>query len=309
MSRNSIASNSIRECRFCKRKFRNSTHPKSTRYCSSICFDRARKKTCLQCGEEYCQAYQKSKFCCIGCKADWQRGNKEFSEFVKTKCKTLKPVSREWLIEKYVKERKSTYAIAKLVNRSASTVVGWFHQLKIPLREPWDSVYVRTGWHHSEEMKERMSKLAIATGRVPFDPKVGSYMKGRKGADTPNWKGGITSERQKFYSTEKWKQACKEVWARDKATCQRCGKCKNDDRSVPFDIHHISPFDCEFLQSVVSNLVLLCEKCHYWVHSKSNTKRLFIKPCMVAFQSEKFSEKYSRRISGKSPLIEMELPT
>lgn len=36
-------------------------------------------------------------------------------------------------------------------------------------------------------------------------------------------------------------------------------------------------FRCSFcLRTSIENLILLCEPCHYWVHSKANSKKEFI---------------------------------
>ena len=86
-------------------------------------------------------------------------------------------------------------------------------------------------------------------------------MFGKTGEQSPNWKGGITPERQAFYSSLEWKKVAREIKQRDKI-CQRC-KSKID-----LHIHHIISFEVKELRMELSNLVLLCEKCHFWVHSK-----------------------------------------
>src|SRR5690606_25201612 len=132
------------------------------------------------------------------------------------------------------------------------------------------------GRKHTPETRAKLRAIAIADGRVPYDPAVGSYMKGRRGAATTNWKGGITAARQAFYATPEWKAAVKAVWKRDNATCQRCGKHKSPNRQLAFDIHHIVSFAVVELRAEISNLVLLCEPCHYWVHGNENTNGQFI---------------------------------
>ena len=95
-------------------------------------------------------------------------------------------------------------------------------------------------------------------------------MYGKRGAETPSWKGGVTPERQAFYSSQEWVDAVKAVWKRDKATCQRCGARKDSGRQ--FHIHHIVTFAVKELRGEPSNLVLLCKPCHNWVHSRHNTE-------------------------------------
>jgi hypothetical protein len=209
-------------------------------------------------------------FCDNTCKAEHQR--------------TTKPVSRDWLHQKYVVEGLDCTKIGKLVGRNSKRVYEWLKNLGIPTRpRGLNNRFVKgqanpfKGRKHSPETRARLRAIAKADGRVPFNPAIGSYMKGRKGASHPQWKGGITPERQNFNSTQEWKDAVRAVKARDKHTCQRCGKAKRRCDGEAFDVHHIVPFECKELRAVVSNLVYLCEKCHYWVHGKDNVHKDFIK--------------------------------
>jgi len=95
------------------------------------------------------------------------------------------------------------------------------------------------------------------------------------GEENPHWKGGITPERQAFYTSREWAEACLFVWNRDKATCQRCGKKKiNNDEE--FHIHHIISFSQKELRAEPNNLILLCGDCHRWVHSAKNMNNEFL---------------------------------
>jgi len=98
-------------------------------------------------------------------------------------------------------------------------------------------------------------------------------MFGRNGEDNPNWRGGITPERQSIYQSEDWKSLVSKVWKRDKATCKRCGVHRND---VDMDIHHIIPFYYVDHRLDLDNLILLCKECHHWVHSNQNKDDDFI---------------------------------
>lgn len=93
--------------------------------------------------------------------------------------------------------------------------------------------------------------------------------------NNPNWRGGITPERQEFYSLSIWKNICNDVYKRDDATCQLCGK-KKLSTSI-FHVHHIISFKAKEHRLEKSNLVLLCKKCHNFIHSNKNTKKIFIK--------------------------------
>lgn len=231
---------------------------------------------CYSCGKPLVRKRQtrdvKLHFCDNVCKAEYQR--------------TFKPVTKEWLVEHYIDKRMDTTQIAHIVNRDPKSVWNWLKDFGIPTRPRGGFTSPNCfkkgdpnpfkGKHHTEEVKQRLREIAIADGRVPFDPKIGSYMKGKRGSDTPSWKGGCTPERQAVYSSPEWKQAVIKVWKRDNATCQNCQKHKGQNRNLPFDIHHIKSFSIKECRINPENLVLLCEPCHYWVHSKRNSRKEFI---------------------------------
>ena len=212
-------------------------------------------------------------FCNLSCKAEWQR--------------TQKPVSKEWLHQMYIFEQMDCTQIAHIVHRDPKSVWNWLKDFGIPTRgrgyaspnkfkQGQESKF--KGKKHTKETREIISKTAKSQGRVPYDPAIGSYMKGRKGKDTPNWKGGVTPERQTCCSSKEWSEAVKSVWERDKAICQRCGKDHNKTGNRgTFHVHHIVSFENKSLRCEVSNLVLLCSNCHYFVHSKKNVHHEFLR--------------------------------
>jgi 5-methylcytosine-specific restriction endonuclease McrA len=98
----------------------------------------------------------------------------------------------------------------------------------------------------------------------------------RLGELNPNWRGGVTADRQSFYASQEWKSACSAVWKRDQATCQRCGLVHDTDPGVPFHVHHITSFAVKELRAEASNLLLVCEPCHQWIHSRRNVNREYL---------------------------------
>lgn len=248
---------------------------------------------CHWCGKPLVRQKQAVKvryhFCNRKCKGEYQR--------------TQKPVTEEWLRQKYLVDGLDCVQIAHLVKRDPKSVWNWMKDFGIPTRPRGQAGNGKgNAWHpskgtpnpflgkkhtpetmaklcgrkHTAETKAKLSAIAKADGRVPFDRKVGPNG-GRRGKDHPCWKGGITPERQACYATPEWKRAERAVKKRDNLTCQRCGKVKKRGDGIAFDIHHIVPFECVPLRVVVSNLVYLCEKCHYWVHGKENVNLDFIK--------------------------------
>lgn len=215
--------------------------------------------------------YTPGRWCSLDCKAEAQRRQK--------------PVDRDWLYQKYVVEGLDTTQIAALVQRNSKRVWEWLRDYGIPTRRRGTT---GNGRHTKgkprrltpearEKLSERARAARLADGRKPYLKDGVHHLKGKRGADTPNWKGGITPERQAFYSSPEWKAAVKAVWKRDNATCQRCGKHHNTAANRgTFDIHHIVSFAFKELRCEVSNLALLCEDCHRWVHSNDNTEGVFL---------------------------------
>jgi 5-methylcytosine-specific restriction protein A len=210
-------------------------------------------------------------FCGTKCKGNWQTKQREDLGYTK-----------EWLEHQYLTMGKSANDIASEVGRDPKRVWEWIRNYGIPTRGRGqdDRYQFKTGQEsafkgkkHKPETKElfRIQKLENPTLKGVFGkdhPRFGLRPK--------SWKGGIAAERQSVYGTQEWKSAVRAIWKRDNATCQRCKIHKNDDRSLDFDIHHIVGFENKLLRCEPSNLVLLCEKCHYWVHSKKNQEKLFI---------------------------------
>lgn len=126
------------------------------------------------------------------------------------------------------------------------------------------------GRHQSEEAKHRLSlqRKGVPTGRTGEK----SPMYGRRGDRAPNWKGGLTSEKQLFYSSLEWKHLREEMYERDGGTCQLCNKALG---KTGYHVHHKVSIDVKRLRLDPDNCVLLCEECHTLVHKhKSNNHSL-----------------------------------
>ena len=75
-----------------------------------------------------------------------------------------------------------------------------------------------------------------------------------EGQKNPNWRGGISSKENIFYSSKEWNIIKKKIIKRDSKNCQLCGK-------EGIEVHHIIPRRlCD--DDSLSNLVLLCRSCH-----------------------------------------------
>ena len=232
---------------------------------------------CEFCGKHVCKSQSKGmqhRFCSRACKSEWQR--------------TQKPVDCDWLYQKYIVEGLDCTQIARLVGRNPKRVWEWLRDYGIPTKGRGQNPAVHfkkgqpsafRGHKHTPENREAVRRARLKDGHVPYLKNGVHHLKGKKGAETPNWKGGVTPERQAVYGSPEWKAAVKAVWKRDNATCQRCGLHRSQARKedVDFDIHHIVSFAVAELRCNPDNLVLLCEPCHYWVHSSENVNKEFLK--------------------------------
>ncbi len=213
----------------------------------------------------------KIHFCNISCKAAYQ--------------KLARPVTKEWLRQKYAVEGLTCPQIGLLTSRNPKAVWGWLKDFGIPTRPrgcnvgqlPKDGSQFK-GKHHTPATKESIRQARLRDGHVPYLKNGKHWMAGKPKEEHPNWKGGATPERQSFYSSPEWAECVKAVWKRDDAKCRKCGL---DNRTVlrgmiKFHIHHVDSFAIRERRAVLENLVLLCGDCHRWVHSKRNKKSLFI---------------------------------
>lgn len=240
--------------------------------------------TCNYCNSKLLRNKAKTEryYCNVECKSEWQ--------------KEQKPVSKEWLVQKYVNERLSANDIAKIVDRDPKRVWEWLRGYGIETRPRGSNIEQIAYWandkpnpfkgkKHSDKTRILIKLLSLKDGRVPYLNKVGvHHMKGKLGSKHPGWRGGTTPERQKSYSTIEWKDAVKKVWKRDDAICQLC---KLDHRTVErkevkFDIHHLYSFSTLVrLRSNPDNLILVCQPCHKWIHSKKNKEKQYLPKRMV----------------------------
>jgi len=249
-------------------------------YCSPACRGAARRTpdaerrvlACEVCGASFTRRGTRPyRFCSVTCRSIGQRPKRS---------------SPDELREMYVDQGLTANDIARLVGRDAKTIWSWLRAAGIETRsrgsyeaqrfKPGQSSAFK-GMNHSPETKAAIRAASIADGRVPYMRNGQHWLKGVTGAAHPLWKGGITPERQAFYSTDEWKEAVRDVWVRDRA-CQRCG-CRpprHGPRHQRGHVHHIVSFRVRELRLARSNLILLCAECHRWVHSRANETQEYI---------------------------------
>lgn len=196
--------------------------------------------------------------------------------------------NKEWLYNEYIVKKRSCDEIAISEKRDSKTIWNWVKKFDIPTRkrgaESSSGTFKKGHKYgvnriHTEETKEKIRQARLKDGHVPYLNKDGvHWLKGVKGKNHPSYKGGLTPDRQSFYSTIEWSDVVKKVWERDKAICQKCGKNHNTEKNRGnFHIHHIVSFQVKEKRAELNNLILLCKHCHRWVHSKKNINKILIK--------------------------------
>lgn len=161
---------------------------------------------------------------------------------------------KQWLFTEYAEKGRSSGDIAKQFGVTGAAILFWIRRHKIKRRTV----------SQARELKH--------WGASGSD----NPMWNKRGELNPRWLGGVTPHRQAFYTSDEWRAACSFVWNRDGATCQRCGLHREDQLDMPFHIHHIVSFAVKNLRADTSNLVLLCETCHHFVHSRRNVNGEFL---------------------------------
>lgn len=192
--------------------------------------------------------------------------------------------NKDWLYQKYIVEKLSANDIAKIVHHDPKTVWTWLRKFGIQTRprgtnQPDGFCYWKfgkpspfKGKKQSEKAKEHLRALRKADGHVPY-LKNGVHWLKTPGAKPASWKGGVAPQRSLEYSKRSWKSAVKAVWKRANAKCELCGKdYRTVDRSKEkFNVHHVYSFaEFKYLRDNPDNLMLLCSRCHKFVHSKKN---------------------------------------
>lgn len=161
---------------------------------------------------------------------------------------------KEWCVKQYSELGRSAADIASEFSVTEGAILFWLRKHGIGRR--------------SISQARRLKHWGVSGSDNP--------MWNKRGELNPRWLGGITPDRQAFYTSREWKKACSTVWKRDKATCQRCGLIHNESPDMPMHVHHIVSFSNKELRAEASNLVLLCEACHLFVHSKRNINNDYI---------------------------------
>lgn len=161
--------------------------------------------------------------------------------------------NKEWLFNEYITKKHTIPELAIICDCTDSNISYWIDKHKIPFRSISET---------------RSFKYWGSSGDV-------NGMFGVRGDSNPNWKGGISPDRQVVYNSQEWKEIVPLVFVKCDYKCLRCGDTHKSNKN-PLHIHHLVSFEISELRIEINNLIVLCRKCHHWVHSRKNSKKEYI---------------------------------
>jgi len=153
---------------------------------------------------------------------------------------------KSWLVVEYITKQRSTGDIAAQFGVTREAILFWLKKHEIPRRNT---------------SQARKMKHWGAEGEA-------NGMYGRRGSLHPSYAGGNTAWRQAMYSTSEFKQFMRQVWARDRGRCLRCGA------GGKLEIHHVLPVRAAPLLLLDHHhACLLCKSCHDLMRNKEHRYR------------------------------------
>jgi len=156
---------------------------------------------------------------------------------------------KDWLENEYINKCRSSAEIAADFGVTDASILFWIRKHGIPRRTVSEA--------------RKIKKWGSVGEKNP--------MYGRRGDKSARWKGGCSPERQSFYSSSEWAAIVPKIWKRDNYQCQICGASHHG-----MHIHHIESFAIKAKRTDLNNLILLCAKCHRFVHSKRNVEGVLL---------------------------------
>ena len=142
---------------------------------------------------------------------------------------------KDWLVNEYLIKNRTAPDIANDFGVTPGAIIFWLRKHYIPRRDTSETRLIK--------------KWGSPGARNP--------MYGKRGSLHPNWSGGVTPLRQKFYIKAEAKQWFKDIYSRDGKICRVCGSDKG------LQVHHILPIrKYPLLIGDSSNGIVLCKSCH-----------------------------------------------
>ena len=182
--------------------------------------------------------------------------------------------SYSWLNEQYTHLGKTVKQIAQECGCGSSAISQWLSRWNIPRRPIQGSMKGKkfTAEHKEKIRQSMLGRTSPMKGRTMTEEhkqKIGDAQRrenghwwGVRGADHPNWKGGLKKKNHLLRCRREYEDWRKAVLERDGYACVNC----LDYPEHPH-VHHIIPFiDCPDELYKKSNGATLCGECHRHIH-------------------------------------------
>jgi hypothetical protein len=195
-------------------------------------------------------------------------------------------IAKEVLIDLYWEQKLSLSEIGKLYDVDAVTISNRMKEFEIKRRSGSDSLKGRSiTWvdkisesnkgrtldiHTRKKISETRKRLKFVswnTGLTKFtNPDRVTY--GMKSEKHWNWKGGISTEQNRFRQSSEYKTWRMSVFKRDNFICQEC-----QQHTRTLEVHHIILFSESVSHRLdLNNGITLCKSCHRKKHKKGGIK-------------------------------------
>lgn len=146
-------------------------------------------------------------------------------------------------------------------------------EVKTKIKETTLEKYGVESFTQTDIFLEKREKTSLEKYGVSNHMKLDKFRNMFKGENSPVWKGGVKYHRHER-ATFEYNQWRREVFSRDKYTCQCCGDKSGKGHKVRLNAHHITNFKTDIENRyILDNGLTLCDKCHikfHQIYSKKN---------------------------------------
>jgi hypothetical protein len=235
---------------------------------------------CEHCGKEFKDDKRKKHkraFCDKKCQFEWQKYGKPKPEFSPEARKKISDASKKSWKDNYesrlAKQQEATQSPEARKKRAKSmekvrSDPAWSKKIS----ETMKKVANDPEWKENQSEKHKGRKRPPEVSRKISQAKMGHEVSeetrkkladAARGENSYFWKGGISGERERFYSSWEWKTQRERILQRDNHTCLGCGW--NADEVQKMCVHHIDPLETteqDPYDYPDELLATLCDICH-----------------------------------------------
>ena len=214
---------------------------------------------CLQCGKTFKSAKKIQKFCNTSCEGKFNRGSNNPNWKNKTHKGNCKYCGKNILIKEYT-DKSYSYCSQECKSKHQKQI------LKSSNNPNWKGGMIKTKCDNcNTEIEITQYNFKIKGNHFCCNRCYAEWQsKNKCGENNPNWNPTKTiEEREKDRLIPGIIDFRKEVYKRDKYTCQCCG----DNKGGNLNAHHLNSYNWDKEHRTdINNGITLCKKCHKEFH-------------------------------------------